>query len=125
MYSFLVYATNNHQSPEQVLNKSARITKDIMPSLGQNILSSLRMIPEINGGWFHLYPDNISGEPHVTEFADDNVAVIVFGDIISHNANTVAQHISDIWRRDGIDAVRNLDGCFSAVIVDRSQKSLY
>ncbi len=125
MYSFLVYATTNQQSAERLLNKSAKITKDIMPSLGQNILSSLQMIPEINGGWFFLYPDNITHQHLVTEFVDDDVAVIVFGDVVARNVHSTSRHLADIWKQGGLEAVRNLDGCFSAVIVDKPQRTLY
>jgi len=125
MYSFLVCARKDQQSIEGLLNKSARITRSIMPSLDQNILSSHRMIPEINAGWFILYPDSITYQHLVTDFVDQDTAVIAFGDVIAPDVDSTARYISDIWKQWGVDGVRNLDGCFSAVIVDRIQHTLY
>jgi hypothetical protein len=124
VYSFLVYANVNDTDTAVLLDKACRITNTLMPSLGAEIEDSQRIIPEINGGWFCLFPAEVK-RPLISEFSDDRVAILVFGHVFQSLSKTGAECVVDAWQRGKIDAVRELDGCFSAVIIDLKERTIH
>lgn len=92
MYSFLVHASPNDANPTALPDKARKITYTLMPSLGAAIESSRKIIPEINGGWFYLFPAQVK-RPLISDFVDDHIAVLVFGHIFQNPSKTAAEHI--------------------------------
>jgi hypothetical protein len=56
----------------------------------------------------------------ISEIIDDRYAVLVFGDILNSGSQTAAQIVGDAWIAGGAPRVSHLDGCFSAVIINRA-----
>ena len=125
MYSFLVYAAKNKHKEFRCFDKALEITKSLIPSLGCTIKASQRNIPQINGGWFYLYPEEIPDNKFITEYTDDQLAVIVFGKMVRPSGSTAAEIVANTWKTGRADAVRNLDGIFGAVIIDLPDKSIH
>ena len=125
MYSFLVCAHAHMAEPSSLLDQACSITKTVMPHLGARIAARQRRIDEINGGWFYLFPEEDDKKHLVSEFADDALAILAFGEIFRTSADSAAQSVAKAWKSGGIDAVRNLEGCFSAVIIDLPLHTVY
>ncbi|MBN2119591.1 MAG: hypothetical protein JW734_00870 [Candidatus Omnitrophica bacterium] len=125
MYSFLVYANANYLEVSPVLGKASRIIQKLTSSMGINAKVTHREIPEVKAGWLFLEPEFVSGKSFISEYVDSRCAVIVFGELYQKDSGTVAENIAKIWRKNGVDAVRRLNGCFSAVIIDSLSNEFY
>jgi hypothetical protein len=73
--------------------------------------------PECKAGWFSLQPTG--GLALVSEAADQRHSVLVFGDLLSCHEASPAEIVLRTWTDGGAEAVRDIDGCFGAVILDR------
>ncbi|MBN1816926.1 MAG: hypothetical protein JW828_06170, partial [Sedimentisphaerales bacterium] len=60
----------------------------------------------------------------VSEYMDEQLAVVVFGDVPSTTAPP-AETIARIWRTGGTDGVHSLDASFSAVIMELPHKRVH
>ena len=81
--------------------------------------------PEIKGGWFYIFPEEPNDRGYISEYTNDQVAVVAFGDQAIPGSKTVAESVSQAWHRGGVDAARRLEGCFSAVILDLKRGAIY
>ena len=93
MYSFLVVASQDAAQGDRLLDRSCRITQQLMPTMGRSIACVRRPLPEIGGGWYHLTPTQPALRPIVHEYVDDDVAVLMFGELFDRDAR--------LRRRDG------------------------
>ncbi|MCG8368680.1 MAG: hypothetical protein MJA27_35760 [Pseudanabaenales cyanobacterium] len=124
MYTFLFVANVADESPDDLLGYCAQITQRWMPSLGVRMSKGFTLFPEFNGGWFWLAPECTGSYSLISEANGDQYAVLVFGDLLGSSYTSTAQTILNVWVSDGANGVRALEGCFSAVIVDRSDGSV-
>lgn len=124
MSSFLICANSDKKDVSFLLNKACAITKKLTPSLGAEIKHKINLVPEINGGYFYVFPFEGNYEALVSEYLNDSVAILVFGSIL-HPSKNPAEYVYDAWKQDRIDAVRKIDGCFSAVIIDINAHSIH
>lgn len=125
MYSFLFYANKEPLPNPACFRKACDITLSLMPDLGCNILVHQKDIPEINGGWFYLYPQEVPDRHLITTFSDEQIAVLVFGELTLTGPETTASIVAQTWKQGNVEAVRKLDGCFSAVIVDLHTQEIF
>ena len=98
---------------------------ELTPSLGCELEVSRREFPQINGGWFYLYPGDAPGDRLISDFVDDNLAVLAFGRLVRPSSSSMAETIAEAWRAGGVDEVRNIDGIFGGVVIDLSQGTVY
>jgi hypothetical protein len=117
METFLLYANAVKTDDAVLLRNASRVTRRMMPSLGLEMETHERVIPEINGGWFYLAPRRCKAAL-ITEYADSRQAVIVFGELYGNGTKSAAEKVIEKWRAKGPDGVRLMDGCFSALVVD-------
>ena len=108
-----------------LVQKACDITKSLMPNLECKVLVHRKDVPEINGGYFILSPLEELKNKLVTVFSNQSLTVLVFGDLISTPYEKTAEVIWKTWTQAGIEGVRNLDGCFSSIIVDRLNKEVF
>lgn len=126
MYSFLFLATTNGCEVVDTLKRSKDIIQTELPSLNCNIKSKELLIPEVNGGYYFFYPEQVAEKKRlVTDYSDKELSILVFGDIINPSCCTTAESIAEAWINGGIEAVRGIDGCFSAIIVDKIRKRIF
>jgi hypothetical protein len=107
-----------------LLEKASAITKRLIPSLGGEVDTFYRIIPEIQGGWFYLTPRFISNKNLISEFSDSEFSILVYGEIFQQKYNSNAKYIREIYDSGNIDSIRQLDGCFSAVIIDMNRSTI-
>ncbi|MCF7956811.1 MAG: hypothetical protein K9M57_00025 [Phycisphaerae bacterium] len=125
MYSFLFYANTTGNSNPNRYDKSEAIIREILPDLGCQIRVKKQTLEEINGGWFYFYPDEIKKPHFITDYCDPEVSILVWGDLVQDTDLSPAEIIATTWKQGGVSKVRELDGCFSAIIVDRHSKKIY
>lgn len=125
MYSFLFYAATGRQDCVQHVARARDVTRRMMPALGCSIALRERVLAEFGGGWFYFYPEELADRPLITECVDDALAVLAFGDMVAATRQGAAAVIAAAWREGGVEAVRRLDGCFGAVVVDRVARSVH
>jgi len=124
MYSFLFLASHNGCDVEKILKKSKDVIESELPSLNCTINSKEFFMPEINGGYYFLYPEQIKENHLITDYNDDEVSVLVFGDTLKAGNREPAEFIAEIWKKGGIKEVRQVDGCFSAIISERKSRKI-
>jgi hypothetical protein len=125
MYTLLV-AAGIGPDVGSALDRARPITEALMPMLGSSVTSHRASIPSIDGGWFYFLPSPMPSRPLVTEHRDLRQAVLVYGDLSDWGGlASPAERVASTWQADGLDAVRRLDGAFSAVLIDLTSGSLF
>ncbi len=125
MYTFLFAAGLRELPLEQMLGSAGQILKDMMPSQQYRLKATRTLIPEIQGGWVCVVPESEPLVPIITEVIEPQHAGIVFGTMSASSGKTAAEAVCQTWRKEGIEAVRRMDGCFSAVLVDRMKAEVF
>lgn len=120
MYTFVFMATRTEALSHDILRNSARITRKWMPTLGIELVEGYTLLPGGQSGWFWLAPAGDGNQDLVSEYIDERYAVLVFGNISGCGSCNAARTVFDAWDSGGSPKIRELEGCFSAVIVDRT-----
>ncbi len=122
MYTFLFVANFEEEMSEHFLRGCAKITKKWMPAFNIELTEEYCLFPESHSGWFSLTPPDLEDFTLISKVIDQRYAVIVFGDIFNNSPRTTAQTVYDAWVSGGCRKIRELEGCFSSVILDRSSR---
>ena len=125
MYSFLACANVNDEPFASLLEKSSTITKMLISSFGNEVDTFYKIIPEIKGGWFYLTPKSITKKRLISEFSDNEFSILVYGEVFQSDYDNHAEYIKEVYKSKNIDSVRQLGGCFSAIIVDLIKAKVY
>lgn len=127
MYSF-ISAFNlpdaGDRDPASFLRRAARITGELMPSVSPDTRLELTVLPEVGGGWALLVPEPRPRIDLLQQVVTDTHAVLVFGDLQGESRASPASAVLSAWKSGGGDAVALLDGNFSAVVVDRVERTV-
>lgn len=118
MYTFLLCASVSQNTQHQ-LGNSASVTERFMPTLGRELCTTRQDLPEIGGGWWTIRPRRHFPHSFIHEHVTDDHAVLVYGGLRGPGNKQAAVEVLRSWNEGGVDAVRDLCGAFSAVIVDR------
>ena len=125
MHTFLV-AAGIGRDLGPTLDRARRTTEALMPRLGASVTSHRASFPAIDGGWFYFLPAPTSPRPLVTEYRDQRQAVLVYGNVDDcAGLASPAEHVASTWQAHGLEAVRRLNGSFSAVLIDLTSASLF
>lgn len=124
MYTFIFVANPEDQSPIDLLKSCSKTMKKWMPSLGLELVEGHTFLPESNCGWAWLKPACLESFPLMSEAIEEKIAVFLFGDILDIGLHRPAQKVLDVWESSGVKGVRALEGCFSAVIVERTSNKV-
>lgn len=124
MHTLLIGINLQNNRPALWSQWTSVIGKTI-PSLDIPAVSQWQLIPEIGGGWATFQPAEERTPSFISDYQDNDIIVIAIGDYYHARQSTVANHIAQVWRKNGINAVRLLDGCFAAVIVDRVEQTVF
>ena len=119
MYTFVFIAQVDRELSEEMLSSSKKILQHKMPSLNKDWAEGLRILSESNCGWFWLTPGDADNRDLISEIVVERYAAIAFGNVLSASSGSTAQAILDAYGSGGASKVQELEGCFSAVIVDR------
>lgn len=122
MHTFVLVANSKGSWPQAVLNSCQRILKRWMPTVDAGLRDGQTTWPECNCGWLWLAPANPSPPPLVSEAIAPRYAVVAFGDVWPDRS--AAQAILSAWQAGGASQVRELEGCFSAAILDRANREV-
>ena len=121
MYTFLI---GSNIDPA-LLEKAAKISNKIMPKLGVNIVTIKKTIKEINGGLFYTLPDPQPLKSEIHEFDTESHFVLFIGEIFEHSHSyNNAELVLHSFENGGWDAVRKIDGYFSAIFIDKQFGSI-
>ena len=125
MHTFLV-AAGIGRDLGPTLDRARRTTEALMPRLGASVTSHRASFPTIDGGWFYFLPAPTSPRPLVTEHRDQRQAVLVYGNVDDcAGLASPAEQVASTWQAHGLEAVRRLNGSFSAVLIDLTSASLF
>ena len=119
MHTWLFVATPDTRFSLTDLDMYAQLMKKWMPALNVELTEGYGFLPEWQYGWMWIAPAGRQGDPLISQVIDSRYAVLVFGEIFNGGAQTAAQIIGETWVAGGASGVRQLDGCFSAIIVNR------
>lgn len=98
-----------------------------LPSLGAALEIRCRELPEIDGGWATIAPvpalPSVKTAGLISEHCDASYAALVLGQL--QLAGEPAEHALEAFLRGGAERVAQLDGVFSALIVERRQARVH
>ena len=123
MYAFYLAAGLEPGTAKTHLENVASISHKLIPPGGPELGLTSTPIPEIQGGFFVL-ADRLN-ESLFDQFVTPEIAVVVYGNLFGSNPQFFARRIANTWTNGGSDAVHQMNGLFSAVIIDRRFKYLY
>ncbi len=119
MYTFVFVHAPEQPRTEADLRAYARTLRQTMPALGLDLTADCAALTDCNCGWFLLQPDGTALPSLVSQAVEETHAVIAYGQV--EGAPAAAHAVLDAWRRGGAQAVRELEGVFGAVVVDRRE----
>lgn len=107
---------------ELMLSRVIGVLTEILPGFPVPLTPRMGFIPDVDGAWLLLGPAITGVRQRVgTLFAGD-LSVIFYGELFGEDQLRAPEIVMNAWWKGGSDAVRDLDGCFSAVIVERSAR---
>lgn len=129
MYSFVAGAglrslrLMRSASVGDVLHGAAAEVARRVPDCNSRLRVRVLELPEIGGGWATVCPAVASVPALISEFCSATHAVLVLGQI--NEAGNPARLAREAFVRGGADAVADLRGVFSALIVERREARLH
>ena len=119
MYTFIFVSSTVDSLADRILNKCAPSIRGWLPSLQVQPAEKRTELKEGRHAWLSYAPTGAEPNALITQHMDEQFAVIVFGDLVRCLPQNTASFVLKKWRTGGPLSVRSLEGCFSAVIVDR------
>lgn len=129
MYTFIAgaglsrLATADGMSPPELLASSARDMVAVVPELGVPLRIDVISVPEIDGGWAMIRPEVGPAPSLVTDATDRALACVVFGQV--DGEADAARAVLAAFAAGGVDVLAELNGVFSAVVVERQHRRLH
>ncbi|WP_437669107.1 hypothetical protein [Sorangium sp. So ce131] len=112
------------QDPGAFLRRTALIVRELMPTVGPSVQIATTVLPEVGGGWSLLLPEPMPRLGLLGQEVTDTHAVLIFGDLQRRASASAAKAVLSAWTSGGGDAVAALDGNFSAIVVDRAERTV-
>ena len=109
-------------SPEPVLARVRRVLAESMPRFPVRLQAEVTVLPELSGGWVTVVPSQPGLRPRLRSHVSDDVALVLYGELFGVPEPEALGAVIDAWRTGGPDAVRDLDGCFSVLVVERAAR---
>lgn len=82
-----------------------------------------RWLADVGVGWLMVRPAEAELRPRLTEEVHKDVAAVVFG--ATATERQPAAEVLARYREGGLEAARNIEGSFSAVVVDRVKRECF
>ncbi|WP_437484544.1 hypothetical protein WME75_45085 [Sorangium sp. So ce1014] len=114
----------NDRDPAAFLRRTALLLGERMPSVGPEPRITLAVLPEVGGGWALLVPEPRPRLALIEQVVTDTHAVLLFGDLQGESRASPASAVLRAWMSGGGAAVAALDGNFSAIVVDRAERTV-
>jgi len=122
MHLLCFIAGFDRQSPESLLKRAQRVLQTVVPRFPVPLQSECGMVPEIQGGWLLLFPSHPGLRRRLGTCLRKDLVVLFYGELFGKGDLPAADAVADTWVAGGPDAVRDLDGCFSAIVVERTAR---
>lgn len=104
-----------------LLDRAHTVLREVMPPFPVALSSTVQKLPEIAGGWLTIEPAPEPGQKRFHTKVAPDLALLVYGELFGVDEGEAIHVVERAWRAGGAGAVRHLDGCFSAVVVDRAK----
>jgi hypothetical protein len=125
MHTFLFCSGIKNEEVPSILDKACRITKKLLPSLGLDLKTAKEFFTMVQGGCFYLSPEIDDKQCLVSKLVKEDIITLVFGNIFRSNGKSAAEKVCDAWQTGKVEAVRRLDGCFSALVVEVKTRKIH
>jgi len=127
MHTFLFLARlgGSARRGRMLLERASASTTRLRPNIGEVTRASVRMVQAIDGGYWCHGPDGDSLPSRISETSDDTAVVLCWGEVFEDGGTSAAVHVRDAWGLGGIEAVRLINGSFSAIVVDLTENTIH
>jgi hypothetical protein len=105
------------------LTRAGEITDELMPKVGVRRTCEVVWLNGLNAGWFHFRSDPPADEQFTTDERTDQHLVLAYGEV--YGFSSAAAEVLRAWRTGGLEAVRRLDGSFSAILLDHASGAVH
>ena len=124
MHTFFLLCPGPDSDLGRTIDRSARATEAFFKSTGASSRLWFQTLDDCGLGWFCLVPQQRGPESLVSDHIEDQIAVVSFGELADRDV-APARKIAQAFTQQGLEGVRRLDGCFSAVIIERCTKMVH
>ena len=116
MYSFL-FINSKNKLDNIITNTSNKILKYLL-NYGYDLEVESCTYNQLNAGWFVIKPAKKMKNSLFHSFSQNKVHVLLYGNLVLPFNVNPADKLYNTWLNGGIEAARELNGCFSAIIID-------
>lgn len=106
-------------SAESTLSRIQRVLRGVVPPFPIPLEFTTGLLPEVQGGWLFQAPAKPGFRQRLGREEREDLLVLFYGELFGLDDHQAPRIVADTWAAGGPNAVRDLDGCFSAIIVER------
>lgn len=127
MYSYLIHIKSSSSKNARNLRRASSAITKLLSSNEFHLTDSLIRLPSIHAEMSIIEPTPPpeNSEPLITHYQDEEYFILAYGDNVANSSTTLAERIHAIFQKKTISAVRTIDSCFSAVIINKRSGELY
>lgn len=123
MESFVLIA--GAHNAQVVQNRVAAVLQRITPRVGAGLVEQRQALPEVSGAFVCVKPDSPDLDSLLDSYSSADCFVAVFGKLTGQvNPARVIHDLATTGGTRWTERVRELDGVFSAVVVDRRTRAV-
>jgi len=117
MYTFLFIKSRSKTNLNEILRKTLKKVINTISIFNFDLDYDIK--ENNDNGWFVIKPSAKMKHNLFHTFEQNELEVICYGDLVIPFELNPAKLICEVWRDRGINAARQLNGCFSAIIIDK------
>jgi hypothetical protein len=109
-------------TPDSILHRLQRVLQGVVPEFPVALEITTGILPEIQGGWLLQAPAAPELRLRVGTYVRADLAVLFYGELFGVEDHLAPHTVADTWSAGGPNAVRDLDGCFSTIVIERTSR---
>lgn len=124
MHSFLFAVGKDRAVPNRVIRTCCHVLEEwLSPRVG-GLQTGVEERLGSGCAWCWSVPEKTRRKEVISWVSEPGSAALVFGDFPGQRGDSPARIVHEAWRVGGVRTVRELDGCFGAVLVDDTKSQV-
>ncbi|MDP8267170.1 MAG: hypothetical protein P9L97_00455 [Candidatus Tenebribacter davisii] len=103
---------------ENIISKTSQKVSKCLRKFDFDLETRLHKIDKSNISWFIIKPSQKVTNSLFHTFSRNSIHIIIYGNLILPFTDNPAEKLYDTWITGGVDSARQMNGCFSAIIID-------
>ena len=122
MYSFLFIKSRNN--PEKIISYTSKRILHYLSNYGYDLSIESYTYNNFNVGWFVVKPTENIKHSLFNTFSQNKIHILFYGDLVLPFDKNPAEKAFHEFYSNGVNSLRELNGCFSVIIVEEVKKKI-